>query len=162
MSVRQLSRHDAVSSQSSTWFSINKSRDPWREEPDCLQYIRSGKNCRNTVSRHIVVFGIAAAVNSVITWKRENFNGCGLHSPNKGEKRATNDESQLCDDDVMVVTALINAICLMGLPCYPPRPASFTSVTELFLAWQWLEVQVAHNDHRQTMLQTSDVSGKIS
>lgn len=43
---------------------------------------------------------------------------------NKGGKRATDDESQLCDNDVMVVLALIKATCLTGFPCYAPCPCA--------------------------------------
>lgn len=67
--------------QSPTWFSINKSGDPWNEEPDCLLNIRSGKNCMNRISRCIVALNIAAHSQPYNHVKEESFNSCGLHSP---------------------------------------------------------------------------------
>lgn len=75
----------------------------------------------NRVSRRVVVFNIAGHSQQYNHVKEGNFNGCGLHSPDNKEAA---DESQLCDDDVMLVLALIKAMCLMGFPRYLPCPAS--------------------------------------
>lgn len=55
---------------------------------------------------------LAATVNSIITWKRNpSIAAASTRSGNKGGKRAVDDDSQLCDNDVTVELALIKAIC---------------------------------------------------
>lgn len=107
------------------------------------------------ISRCIMVFNIAAHSQQYNHVKEENFNSCGpsLALTTKGD-----DESQLRDNDVMVVLALIKTICLMGFPCYAPCPASFTSQTGCSDR-EWLDVQVTHV---QTLLEASNVSVKTS
>lgn len=41
------------------------------------------------------------------------------------------DESQLCDNELMVVLALIKAICRVEFPHYPPFTPSYASETGL-------------------------------
>lgn len=67
------------------------------------------------------------------------------------------DESQLCDNELMVVLALIKAICRVEFPHYPPFTPSYTSETGLS------ESQPAPAPCKScTMLQNPDVSIKTS
>lgn len=67
------------------------------------------------------------------------------------------DESQLCDNELMVVLALIKAICYAEFPRYPPFTRSYTSETRLS------ESQPAPAPYKScTMLQTPDISIKTS